>query len=132
MDPILTTIAGALAKEAVSGGAKALGKLVRFVKEKFKHDPGAEVVLASAQENPDDTKWVDALAKVLHKTGEADPEFAAGLRALWTEAEVTVTSNKVEQTAGDGGVNNSFSGNITGNGLIVQARDIRGGIYGNR
>lgn len=124
MDPILTAIAAALAKEAVTVGKTALAALVRRVREKFGHDPGAEIVLASAQENPDDEKWIDALAKVLDRTGEQDPEFAADLRELWTAAKPEVTSVHVEQTAGDGGVNNSVSGNVSGH--VVQARDING------
>ena len=121
MDPILTVIAGALAKEAVSGGAKALGKLVQFVKEKFRHDPGAEVVLATAQENPEDTRWVDTLAKVLDRTGEADPAFAAELRELWTVAKTEITSITVDQS-----VHNSMTGHV--HGFVVQAGRIGGDV----
>lgn len=123
MDPISIVIAGALAKEAVSGGAKALGKLVQFVKEKFRSDPGAEVVLATAQENPDDTRWVDTLAKVLDRTGEADPAFAAELRELWIAAKTEITSITVDQS-----VHNTMTGNI--HGLVVQAGRISGDIKG--
>ena len=123
MDPILTVIAGALAKEAVTGGAKALGKLVQFVKEKFQHDPGAEVVLATAQENPEDAKWVDTLAKVLDRTGEADPAFAAELRELWTAAKPEITSITVNQN-----VYNSMTGHMEG--ITVQAGRIGGDVNG--
>ena len=126
MDPILIAIAGALAKEAVSGGAKALGKLVQLVKDKFRHDVGAEVVLASAQENPDDPKWVDALAKVLHATGERDPAFAAELRAMWAQSTTDVTSTEVRQTASYGKVTNKIDKNVYGN--VVQAGNIGGDV----
>ncbi|HTI22302.1 MAG TPA: hypothetical protein VL652_15010 [Kutzneria sp.] len=128
MDPILTAIAGAVAKEAVTAGGKAIGKLVQRVKERFAKDPGAEVVLASARENPDNTQWVDALAKVLHRTEEADPAFGAELRELWSTAksEVAVNASRTEQTAKSGGVNNNISGTVSGN--AIQSRDIKGNI----
>jgi hypothetical protein len=127
MDPILTAIAGAVAKEAVTVGGKAIGKLVQRVKERFAKDPGAEVVLASAQEDPDNTLWVDALAKILHRAEEADPSFGAELRELWgaAKAEIAVNASKTRQQAKSGGTNNSVSGNVAGN--VIQARDIRGG-----
>jgi hypothetical protein len=127
MDPILTAIAGAVAKEAVTAGGKAIGKLVQRVKERFAKDPGAEVVLASAQEDPDNTVWVDALAKVLHRAEEADPAFGAELRELWgaAKSEITVNANETKQSAKSGGTNNNISGTV--HGPVVQARDIRGG-----
>jgi hypothetical protein len=111
----------------VTAGGKAIAKLVQRVKERFAKDPGAEVVLASAQEDPDNTMWVDALAKVLHRAEEADPAFGAELRELWgaAKSEVAVNASKTEQTAKSGGINNSVSGIVSGN--VVQARDIRGG-----
>jgi hypothetical protein len=133
MDPILTAIAGAVAKEAVTVGGKAIGKLVQRVKERFAKDPGAEVVLASAQEDPDNTVWVDALAKILHRAEEADPSFGAELRELWgaAKAELAVNASKTEQQAKSGGTNNSNNGTISGN--LIQARDIHGKItmHGN-
>lgn len=126
MDPILTTIAAALAKEAVTVGKQAVGKLLERVKAKFAQDPGAEIVLASAQENPDDTKWVEALAKVLDRTGETDPAFATELRELWAAAKPEITSIRVEQTASGGSVNNSISGHVKGN--VVQAYEIGGDV----
>ncbi|HEY0498814.1 MAG TPA: hypothetical protein VGD48_23940 [Kutzneria sp.] len=126
MDPILTAIAGAVAKEAVTAGGKAIAKLVQRVKERFAKDPGAEVVLASAQEDPDNTMWVDALAKVLHRAEEADPAFGAELRELWgaAKSEVAVNANKTTQKAESDGINNSVSGYVNGN--VVQAREVRG------
>ena len=133
MDPILTAIAGAVAKEAVTVGGKAIGKLVQRVKEKFAKDPGAEVVLASAQKDPDNTAWVDALAQVLHRTEETDPVFAADLRELWSTAksEVTVNASKAKQRAESRGVNNNISGTVGGN--AIQARNVNGEItlHGN-
>lgn len=128
MDPILTAIAGAVAKEAVTAGGKAIGKLVQRVRERFAKDPGAEVVLASARENPDNTLWVDALAKVLHRTEEADPAFGAELRELWSAAksEIAVNASRTEQTAKSGGVNNNISGTVSG--TAIQSRDIKGNI----
>jgi hypothetical protein len=125
MDPIMTTIATALAKEAVTAGRQALGKLLERVKERFAKDPGSEVVLASAQEHPDDTKWVDALARVLDRTSEGDPEFAVELRELWAAAKPEVHS--VELTASGNGVNNSISGKVIGN--VVQAYTVNGGLW---
>ena len=132
MDPVLTAIAGALAKEAVSIGGKALGKLLQRVKEKFAKDVGAEVVLASAQENPDDAMSVDMLARVLERAEQADPAFGTDLRELWGTAkvEITATSNATTQTASKGGVNNSFSGTASGN--VVQSGNIKGDIHMGR
>jgi hypothetical protein len=130
MDEVLTAIAGALAKQAVAGGAKALGKLVQFVKEKFAHNPGSEIVLASAQKDPDDRKMVDLLAQVLDKTEETDPSFGAELRTLWAAAAKEIVSSEVRQTASGGGVNNNITGNVSG--FVVQARDITGGIHNQR
>lgn len=128
MDPILTAIAGALAKEAVTIGGKALGKLLQRVKEKFAKDVGSEVVLASAQDTPDDPKAVDLLARVLEGAEKADPAFGVELRELWgpAKAEITATANTITQTAGKGGVNNSFSGTASGN--VVQSGNIKGDI----
>jgi hypothetical protein len=124
MDPIMTTIAAALAKEAVTAGRQGLGKLLERVKARFAKDPGAEVVLASAQENPDDTKWVDALARVLDRTGEADPDFAVELRELWAAAKPEIYA--VDLTASGEAVNNSISGKVIGN--VVQAYNVTGGV----
>jgi hypothetical protein len=112
----------------VTAGGKAIGKLVQRVKERFAKDPGAEVVLASAQEDPDNTMWVDALAKILHRAEEADPTFGAELRELWgaAKSEVAVTVHKTEQRAKSGGTNNSNTGTVTGN--LIQSRDIHGKI----
>lgn len=126
MDPILTAIAGALAKEAVTIGGKALGKLLQRVKEKFAKDVGSEVVLASAQDTPDDPKAVDLLARVLEGAEKADPAFGAELRELWGPARAEITANAITQTAGKGGVNNSFSGTASGN--VVQSGNIKGDI----
>lgn len=129
MDPILIAIAGALAKEAVPAGAKALGKLVQRVKEKFANNPGAEIVLASAQRAPDDPKMVDMLAQVLDRTEETDPDFGAELRTLWAAAKTEISSTTVTQTATGGSVNNSFTGRAEG--FIVQARQV-GDIHHHR
>jgi hypothetical protein len=125
MDPILTTISAALAKEAVSGGKDAFGRLVRFVREKFAKDPGAEIVLASARENPEDERWIDTLARVLDRTGEADPEFAARLRELWATAKTEVTAARVDLEARDHGHINSI---VNSSGINVQARYLNGDI----
>ena len=120
MDPILISIAGALAKEAVPAGAKYLGQLVRRVKEKFANDRNAELVLASARKSPDNEAVVDMLAHVLANAEQEDAEFGAELRTLWEKAktEITVTGDVIT---------NSFSGIATS--TVIQVGKVSGGIH---
>ncbi|QUQ71657.1 hypothetical protein [Kutzneria sp. CA-103260] len=125
MDPILVSIAGAVAKEVVPAGAKALGQLVQRVKEKFANDRNAELVLASARKAPDNEAVVDMLAQVLDNAEQADPGFGAELRTLWetARAEITVTN-------GGDVITNTFTGNVTG--TMFQVGKIKGGIHDHR
>jgi hypothetical protein len=104
-EPILISIATALATKAATG-------LYDLVKKKFSKDPKAAAELEAAQ--PDKPETIAAVAERLEAAEQADPEFAAALRAEWT------------QHADNGGVNNQISGTV--HGKVVQARDIHGNI----
>ena len=124
MDPILVAIAGALAKEVVPASAKALGQLVQRVKEKFAASPGADIVLTTAQQDPEDPKVIDMLARVLDQTEQADPAFGAELRTLWETAKTEVTVN-----SGDV-ITNTFTGIATG--TVFQVGKVKGGFHDHR
>jgi hypothetical protein len=106
-EPILISIASALATKAASG-------LYDLVKKKFRKDPAATKALEAAAAAPQDPEPVKVLAERLEAAGQADPEFAEALRTEWA------------QHAESGGVINQISGTV--HGKVVQARDIHGNI----
>jgi hypothetical protein len=106
-EPILTSIATALATKAATG-------LYELVKQKFSKDPEAAKALESAEAAPGEPEPVKALAERLAAAERDDPEFAEALRTGWA------------QHAESGGVINQISGTV--HGKVVQARDIHGNI----
>lgn len=107
-EPILVAIAAALA-------GKSVGNLYDLVKKKFASRKQAAAALEAAQGATPDSAEVLALSEHLAEAADADPEFAAALRATWAQI-----------SASSGGVVNQVSGTVQGN--LVQARDIQGGI----
>lgn len=103
IDPILTSIATALA-------TKAAGSLYELVSKVFRRHPAARKALEAAQGAEPDSAPVQALAERLAEVTAAEPDFDRELREL----------------AENGGVVNKITGNVSGN--VVQARDITGNI----
>lgn len=106
-EPILISIASALATKAVTG-------LYDLVKKKFSKDPDALKALEAAEAAPGKAEPVKALAERLEAAAVSDPAFAEALRAGWA------------QHAETGGVVNQISGTVHGN--VLQTRDIHGNI----
>jgi hypothetical protein len=104
-EPILMSIASALATKAVTG-------LYDLVKKKFSKDPKAVAELEAA--DPDRPETITAVARRLETAELADPEFSSALRGEWA------------QQASSGGVTNQITGTV--HGKVVQARDIHGDI----
>lgn len=122
-DPLLDSLANALAGQAVSAlsaAAKAALQKVRdLLGKRAARDPETQAALESAQ--PARPETVRALAQRLDQVAGDDPELA----------ELISSARRVlhqEITAGDGGVVNTISGNAQ---KVVQARDIHGGITFN-
>jgi hypothetical protein len=106
-EPILISIASALATKAVTG-------LYDLVKKKFSKDPDALKALEAAEADPGNAEPVKALAERLATAEAADPAFGEALRTGWS------------QHAETGGVVNQISGTVHGN--VLQTRDIHGNI----
>jgi hypothetical protein len=123
MDPMMTAVAAAVAgklTESLTVSAKtALANLVKLVRKRFTTDATAQQALTAAEQAPDDTDRITALASQLQRLAAADPEFAKQLRTLWSEAGTHLHAET-------GGVVNEVSGNVAGH--VVQARDVQGGI----
>lgn len=111
-DPVLVSVAAALASKAVSA-------VYDLVKKKFAGKQEATAVLEAAVGAPSDSPEVRALSEELAHAESLDPEFSTELRAMWRDVAV-------EQHAERGGVVNQISGDVSGK--VVQARDIKGGI----
>lgn len=111
-DPILLSIAGALAARAATG-------LYELVKKKFAGNRDAEAALDAAEGAPEGSQQVQELAAALDTAEREDPDFAEALRTEWEQVSV-------HQQAESGGVTNQVSGTVHGN--VVQARDIQGNI----
>ncbi|MQA08570.1 MAG: hypothetical protein GEU98_08445 [Pseudonocardiaceae bacterium] len=109
-EPILMSIAGALAARAATG-------LYELVKKKFSGNQEAEAALDAAEREPENSERISELATALESAEHEDPEFAGALRAEWQQ---------VWQHAESGGVTNQISGSV--DGKVVQARDIHGDI----
>jgi hypothetical protein len=124
MDPILIAIAGALAKEVVPAGAKALGQLMSRVKEKFSHNRTAEKVLVSAQKSPDNAAVVELLADALDDAERDDPAFGAEMRTLWETAKTEIAVHHGDV------ITNTFTGVSTG--TVFQVGKVKGGFHDHR
>lgn len=124
IDPIMVTVATALATKAAEGfseaGRAAFGKLVRLVRSRLATEPDGTPALESAEADAGGEQAVERLAAILSAAAERDPAFAAEVARLWSavrEGAVTATV---------GGTVNQLSGTV--GGAVVQARDVSGGI----
>ncbi|WP_422756280.1 hypothetical protein [Micromonospora sp. WMMD708] len=121
-DPItlaaVTTLVTWGTTQLAQGGREAVGSLVTFLRERFRHEPAAQAAIerAFAEPSPAATRL---LAAVVADEAQRDPGFAAEFHDRWARVEATLA-------AGTGGVVNSVSGDVSG--PVVQARDIHGGI----
>lgn len=108
-EPVLVSIAAALATKAVSG-------LYQLVKARFAEDPVATAALTAAEGASEDSAEVAELGTALEHAQRKDPEFAERLRAEWEKTTVTQTGRVVNQISG------------TVHGKVLQAGDIQGGV----
>ncbi len=115
MSAIAAALAGKTADAVFSGSKEAFSGLVRLIRQRFGHDDKARKVLKSAQHAPDDPAAIDALTRELDRLASSDPEIARQISQLRT----AVTQGRVMNTVA-GSVNH---------GIVVQARDIDGGIH---
>jgi len=124
IDPIMITIATALATKAAEGlseaGRAAFRRLARRVRSRLDAEPDGALTLASAERHPDDERVVELLAATLSATARRDPAFGAEMARLWSEVQDGAV------VATHDGVVNQQSGTVGGN--VVQARDVSGGI----
>lgn len=118
-DPLLVSIAVALADRVAVAGTSALRSLFELVKKKFDRDPEATDALTAAQAEPDSNERVETLSAALSKAAQDDPEFATRMFSLWDRAAGELRADR-------GGVVNQVSGQVSGQ--VVQARDITGGV----
>ncbi|MGH3624157.1 MAG: hypothetical protein ACRDQ5_20595 [Sciscionella sp.] len=111
-EPILVSIAGALASRAATG-------LYELVKRAFSGRPHATRALEAAEGAAEGSPEVERLAEELAAAQREDPAFGEELRTKWNALSV-------RQQAQYGGVTNQISGEVSGR--VVQARDIHGDI----
>jgi len=103
MIPFFKKLAEGTAGELGKKIANAPGELFDFVKEKFAGDPDATQALERAQAQPDDAEAVSHLETALAASLDSDDAFSQRVRTLIG-------------SAGLGGVHNSFTTTITGDG----------------
>lgn len=126
MDPIMLSIASALAvkaaEAAAEGGKSAWGVLARVVRARLGHDKAAAGALEAACAEPDDLAVVRVLALALERIAAADTAFGARVHELWPPAQA-------ELSAREGGTVNSNTGTVGGH--LIQARDlhVEGGLF---
>lgn len=111
-EPIIVSIAATLAGKGASA-------LYDVVKKKFTGSPKATAALADARDSAPDSAQIRALVDELARAERSDPEFAADLRAVWSQVSA-------RQRAANGDVTNQISGIVKGK--VLQARDIEGGV----
>lgn len=109
-EPILVSVAGALASRAATG-------LYELVKRAFSGRQEATRALEAAEGAEEGSPEVERLAEELAAAQREDPAFGEELRKQWLS---------VHQQAQYGGVTNQVSGDVSGK--VVQARDIHGDI----
>jgi hypothetical protein len=102
---------------AATLAAKSATSLYDLVKRKFAGRKDAVAALEAADGTAPDSPEVAEVAARLASAAEEDPAFGVELRNLWQQV-----------SASQGGVANQISGNVTGSGRVVQARDIDGGV----
>jgi hypothetical protein len=114
---VAATVATASTEAAFASGSRAVGALVRLVRDRLGRRGGDEDALRDATEHPDDQQRIAALADALLRAMADDPELAGRLREVLPADAPSV--------AADGGAVNQFSGRAA---TVVQARDIHGGV----
>ncbi|MEV0127119.1 hypothetical protein AB0H83_01440 [Dactylosporangium sp. NPDC050688] len=114
---VAATVATVGTEAAVASGGRAVGALVRLVRDRLARRGGDDRALRDAIEHPDDRQRVAALADALLSAMAEDPALAGRLREI-------LPPDAAPAAAGDGAVNH-FSGHAA---TVVQARDIHGGI----
>ena len=123
MDPIMQSIATALAGQAAAalgaGGKKAVERIRELVRRKSEHDPDTKAALEAADDRPADHPKVRALAERLDQLAADDPDFGNRLRDEGTAVHR-------ELSASSGGVVNQNTGTVGGS--LIQTRDIHGNI----
>lgn len=126
MDPIMLSIASALASKAAEaaadGGKSAWGALVRVVRARLGHDKAAAGALEAACAEPDDLAVVRVLALALERIAAVDAGFGTRVHELWPSAQAELSAQKA-------GTVNSNAGTVSGH--LIQARDVHveGGLY---
>lgn len=114
---VAATVATVGTEAAFASGGRAVGALVRLVRDRLGRRGGDEEALRDAIEHPDDQQRIAALADALLSAMAEDPALAGRLREILPPDAASV--------AADGGAVNQFSGRAA---TVVQARDIHGGI----
>jgi hypothetical protein len=114
---VAATVATAGTEAVVASGSRAVGALVRLVRDRLARRGGDEDPVQDAIEHPDDRQRLAALAGALLGAMADDPALAGRLREILPP--------DAAPTAADGGTVNHFSGRAA---TVVQARDIQGGI----
>ena len=122
MVEIANAVAGGVGAAAFEEGRSALGALYRLIRNRLGREPDAEAALQSAEANPGTRETVEALAEVLYRITQADPDFLVKMRSLWAEATVS-------QTVGDHGLINSGAGAVSSSQIYGRDIDIQGGLH---
>ena len=117
---VAATVATVSTEAAVASGGRAVGALVRLVRDRLGRRRGDEDALQDAIEHPEDRQRIAALADALLSAMADDPALAARLREA-----LPLNAAAAAPVTADGGAVNHFSGSAA---TVVQARDVHGGI----
>lgn len=125
-DPLLDSVAAALAGQAVTAlsaaGKKALNAIRDLVRRKSEDDEEMRAALTAAEDRDAGEPEIKALAERLDREAANDAELAELLRSAGTTVHQEVTDNS---KSGDNRVSNEFSGTAKN---VIQAGDIHGGL----
>jgi hypothetical protein len=121
-DPILDSLATALAGQAITAlgaaGGKAVQKVRELLRRRSEEDPETQAALEAAEQPSAGQPEIRALAERLDRVAEQEPELGEQLRAEGA------TVHKEISSSGNSVVNEN-SGNVD---KLIQARDIHGSI----
>jgi hypothetical protein len=117
---IVTAIASGAGGSIGTKGAEAIGRLISALRARFRGQPAERGVLEISLESPGDATAKDQLAIVLRDHIRRDAEFEERLASLWAEI-------KADLQAGDSNSTNVITGTV--HGIVIQARDVHGGIH---
>ncbi|MHB8119510.1 MAG: hypothetical protein ACYDHX_12385 [Methanothrix sp.] len=87
--PYLAKGGEAFASEFGKSAGQKIGELSDLVKNRFKGDKEAEIVLDLAEKNPQSKARVASLEEEIGKMMKADPDFAKKLSALMEQVQET-------------------------------------------